>query len=282
MEDAKDAVDMADMAMWAARLLAAARGQPFASGGWRRMRDLSVLPLTPEVSLVFACDATGGIGPKPHDTYVTDGYTLGRFAARVPLAELLACGATPILIADLLSVEREPTGAAIIAGVRDEAQAAGLDPASISGSTEGNVPTLATGVGIAVLALVAGERFRPGCGQAGDLVVCIGVPKSAPAHRIVLDDPEILDLPALRRVLALDAVGDVLPVGSRGLLAEAHDLAASAGLHFVPAPAPSLDLAQSGGPATCCLFTLALAALPALRALPLPPLAVIGTLAAGD
>ncbi len=266
------------MTIWAARLLAGARGNPFASGKWRRIRDLSVLTLTPEVSLVFACDAAGGIGPKPYDTYATDGYTLGRFTARVPLAELLACGATPILVADLLSVEQEPTGAAILAGVRDEAQAAGLDPDALTGSSEENVPTLATGVGIAVLGLVAVERFRPGRGQPGDYIVCIGVPKSAPAHRVVLDDPELLDLPALRRVLALDTVGDVLPVGSRGILAEAHALAASASLHFAPDPAPPLDLTKSGGPVTCCLVTLAPDALPALRALPLPPLAVIGAL----
>jgi len=274
--------DAADITVWAARLLTGARGQPLPLGGWRRVRDLSVLPLTPEVSLVFTCDAAGGIGPKPHDTYATDGYTLGRFTARVPLAELLACGATPILVADMLSVEREPTGAAILAGVRDEAQAAGLGPAALTGSTEENVPTLATGVGIAVLGLVAVERFRPGRGRAGDLVVGIGVPKSAPAHCVALDDLEILDLPALRRVLALDAVGDVLPVGSRGLRAEAHDLAASANLRFVPELAAPLDLAQSGGPATCCLVTLAPDALPALRALPLPPLAIVGILTAGN
>lgn len=280
--------DDAALATWATGLLVGRQGEQGVPVGWRKVRDLSVLPLGAGVSLVFACDALGGIGPKPHDTYRTDGYTLGRFAARVPLAELLACGATPLLIANMLAVEHDPTGAAILAGVRDEAATAGLDPDAITGSTEENVPTLATGVGIAVLGLVAAGQFRPGRGRVGDLVVCVGVPKSAPRDIVMLDDPDILDLPALLRLLAsgtntdTNVVGDVLPVGSRGLRAEADDLAASAGLRFVPDLATVRDLAHSGGPATCALATLAPAALPALRTLRLPPLTVIGTLVAGD
>lgn len=281
-------IDDAVLVTWATGLLAGGqcgRGVPI---GWRKVRDLSVLPLGAGVSLVFACDALGGIGPKPHDTYRTDGYTLGRFAARVPLAELLACGATPLLVANMLSVERDPTGMAILAGVRDEAATAGLDPDAITGSTEENVPTLATGVGIAVLGLVAAGQFRPGRGRVGDLMVCIGVPKSAPRDTVTLDDPDILDLPALLRLLSSHAnmdtntVGDVLPVGSRGIRAEADDLAASAGLRFVPDLATPRDLVYSGGPATCALATVTPAVLPILRALRLPPLTVIGTLVAGD
>jgi len=284
-------IDDAALAAWATGLLAGGQGEQGQSrvrSGWRKVRDLSVLPLGAGVSLVFACDALGGIGPKLHDTCHTDGYTLGRFAARVPLAEVLACGATPLLVANMLAVERDPTGAAILAGVRDEAVAAGLDPDAITGSTEENVPTLATGVGIAVLGLVAAGQSRLGRGRVGDLVVCVGVPKSAPRDIVTLDDPDILDLPALLRLLAsgtntdTNIVGDVLPVGSRGLRAEADDLAASAGLRFVPDLATVRDLAHSGGPVTCALATLAPAALPTLRALRLPPLAVIGTLVAGE
>src|SRR5262249_17941012 len=105
---------------WHVQLLAAARGDVGALGGWRRGRDLSVLTIVPGVLLVVACDSNGGIGPKPRDTVATSGYELGRLAVRVPLEEILACGATPLLLIDTLNVEREPTGAAILAGVRDE------------------------------------------------------------------------------------------------------------------------------------------------------------------
>ncbi len=272
-----------DHVTWAARLLATARGEVGAAPAWRRVRDLALFDLAPGVSLVLACDSVGGIGPKPHDRYETSGYVLGRLAARVPLAELLACGATPLFVLDMLTVERDPTGTAIIAGIRDEMRAIGLSPEALNGSTEENVPTLSSGVGIAVVGLVAAERFRPGRARSGDLLALVGVPKSAPRRRVAADDPETLDLAALRRVLACPGTGDVLPVGSRGVIAEAHDLAAFAGLQFAPDPACPLDLDASGGPATCCLVALPPDALSTLRTLPgLPPVTVVGTLQSGN
>lgn len=273
-----------DRAAWQARLLAAARGDATALGGWRRVRDLSVLTIAPGVMLVVACDSNGGIGPKERDTVRTSGYELGRLAARVPLLETIACGATPVLLIDTLSVEWEPTGAAIIAGVRDEMRDAGMDPAhALNGSTEENVPTVATGVGIVVLGLAAEERLRPGRARAGDAVLCVGVPKSAPHDRVVADDPEILRPGALRHLATLDAVGDILPVGSRGVAAEAHDLAVFAGLTFIPDAASAIDMTGSGGPGTCCLITVAPEAISRVRALSgLPPVALVGSLTKGD
>lgn len=269
---------------WHRALLAAARGDADTLGGWRRVRDLSVFAIAPDVMLVIACDSIGGIGPKMHDSVSTTGEEVGRFAARVVLLEIIACGATPILLIDTLSVEREPTGAAIIAGIHEEMRAAGLDPARcLNGSTEENVPTVATGVGVVALGLATTERFRPGRARAGDLLICIGIPKSAPHHSVVSDDPHILHPVALQRLVALDTVGDILIVGSRGIAAEAHDLAAYAGLHFVPEPAPAVDLIASGGPGTCCIAAVSSTALPVVRALPdLPPINVIGTLVEND
>ncbi len=271
---------MAMLAAWHSRLLAAARGERGALGGWRRVRDLSVLEIAPGVLLAVACDSNGGIGPKPHDTVPIGGEELGRLAARVPLVEMLACGATPLLLVDTLNVEHEPTGAAIIAGVYAEMRDAGMDPATaLNGSTEENVVTITTGVGIVVLGLAAAERFRPGRARAGDAVLCVGVPKSAPAFRVVSDDPDILRPSAVRTLAASDLVGDILPVGSRGALAEARDLAAFAHLIFAPDADTTVDLAASGGPATCCLVTVQSDAVPLVRALPgLPPIARIGHL----
>jgi selenophosphate synthetase-related protein len=244
------------------------------------VRDLSVLTIAPGVLLVVACDSNGGIGPKPRDTVATSGYELGRLAARVPLEEMLACGATPLLLIDTLNVEREPTGVAILAGVRDEMRDAGMDGASaLNGSTEDNVLTVATGVGIVVLGLATEARFRPGRAQAGDAVLCVGIPKSAPRYHVVSDDLDILRPSAVRALAAMDAVRDILPVGSRGVLAEAHDLAASANLTFAPDANASIDLTASGGPGTCCLVTVVPGTISHLTSLPdLPPIAAIGTL----
>lgn len=268
---------------WKTRLLAAAAGDVGALGGWWKVRDLSVLNIAPGVLLVLACDSNGGIGPKSRDTVRTTGYELGRLAARVPLEEVIACGATPILLVDTLSVEREPTGAAIIAGIRDEMRDAGMDAAhALNGSTEDNVLTVATGVGIVVLGLAAEARFRPGRAHTGDIVLCVGVPKSAPHHRVLADDPDILRPSALRQLAAVDAIGDILPVGSRGARAEAHDLAAFAGLSFVPDAAPAVDMTASGGPGTCCIVAVPPDAVATVHALAtMPPIVAIGRLTAG-
>ena len=118
------------------------------------------------------------------------------------------------------------------------------------------LPTVATGVGIVVLGLAAEDRFCPGRAQAGDAVLCVGVPKSAPYRRVVSDDPEILRPGVVRALAALETVNDILPVGSRGVLAEAHDLANSTGLSFVQEANPVIDLAASGGPGTCCVVAI--------------------------
>lgn len=273
-----------DAAAWWRHIRAAAHGNLDALGGWRQVRDLSVLRVAPGVLLVVACDSNGGIGPKSQDTVRTSGYELGRLAARVPLLETIACGATPILLIDTLNVERKPTGAAIIAGVQDEMRDAGMDPErALNGSTEDNVVTVATGVGIVVLGLAAEERFRPGRARAGDALLCVGVPKSAPRDQVVSDDPDILRPSALRRLASLEGIGDVLPVGSRGVGAEARALAAFAGLTFVPDPAMPLDLIASGGPGTCCLAVVPPAALSLVHALSgLPPVVPVGHLASRD
>lgn len=245
----------------------------------RQVRDLSVVDLIPGLLLVTACDSDGSIGPKPADQVRVSAYHIGRFGARVALMELLACGARPFLLLDTLAVEMDPTGREIIAAVRDEAAAAGLDdPAAVNGSTEDNVPTQMTGMGVTALGLCAADRFRPGTARRGDLVVCIGRRKSGPEDEIVLADPELMDLPALRALLPLAGVRDILPVGSHGIAHEAGQMAAAAGLAFVSAPDPGVDLIKSAGPGTCCLCAADPAAVANVRAATGKPCFIVGEL----
>lgn len=248
----------------------------------RSVRDLSVTAVTRELWLVVACDSVGAIGPKELDAYGTSAEVAGYFAARVPLVEVVASGATPFLIVDTLSVERHPTGDAIIRAIRAIASEAGMHGAAVvTGSTEDNVPTRQTGIGITVLAVVSPDAFRPATALAGDLLAVAGLPLSAPDHEVRRGDERILPLDALQRLLAIDGVHDVLPVGSRGIAAEAHDLATSAGLDLeLEADAP-VDLGHSAGPATCVVFSADDAAWPAIsHALGRTPLARVGRIVA--
>lgn len=244
-----------------------------------KRRDLTLVRLAGQFYLVVACDSDGGIGPKPHDTVAASPHLLGRLAARVPLMEMVASGACPLVLVDTLSVEMEPTGKDIIEGVRFEAGLAGIaGEGAVTGSTEDNVPTVATGIGVTVIGLAEERLLRPGTAAPGDVVACVGVPKSAPADRVNLDDPEIADIPQVLALLRLPFVRDILPVGSRGIANEAGQMAASAGLAFDLAGGNGLDVRKSAGPSTCVLVSVPEASFDALRGAVSRPVTLVGRL----
>ncbi|MFQ5528148.1 MAG: AIR synthase related protein [Thermoanaerobaculia bacterium] len=224
----------------------------------RPVRDLTTLGLGNGFTLVVAVDSDGGIGPRENDVIRVSDYLLGRFAMRVPLMEILCSGALPLAAFDMLTVPIEGGGDEIIRGIRDELEEAGL-PADfpLSGSTEDNVPTTMTGVGTTVLGLVHEDDFRPGTSKAGDVVLCAGVPKSGPDDEIRLDDQEIVRQSQIQKLLEVEGVHDALPVGSRGVLQEAEEMARSAGLAFVALEGIAINLVKSAGPSTCALLSLA-------------------------
>lgn len=126
--------------------------------------------------MVIGCDSAGGIGPKPLDRVKVDGYTLGRFTARVALMEVLSTGAKPICLVDTLSVEPDPLGLEIIKGVKDEAKEAGLDPTlAVTGSSEKNIPVEQTGIGVTVIGIAEKGLLRIGLSKPKDVVMAIGL-----------------------------------------------------------------------------------------------------------
>jgi len=223
----------------------------------RSVRDLLIMELTEEFWMIVASDSDGGIGPKIKDTVHCAGYDLGRFAARVPLMEMIACGAVPVIIVDVLAVEMDPTGKDIIEGIRDEAEQAGMNKnLVVTGSTEDNVETVQTGLGVVVIGIIKKEDFRPGKSEANDAVICVGYPKSAPADIISFNDNVIANLDVMRRVSKLDFVHDILPVGSKGIKYELHQLAGSADLKPSIVQNVEINTHKSGGPTTCFLVSL--------------------------
>lgn len=221
--------------------------------GVRRVRDLTVLDLA-DGSLVIACDSVGGIGPKPHDTFPISADTTAHFATRVPLLEVLCSGATPTLIVNTLCVEADPQGAEMIAAVVALAAEVGLESDRVTGTTEDNVATVATGIGVTVLGEAAHDAFRPGTSQPGDVVVCLGMPRSAPRDRLYLGHPDLVQIADVRALLDTGVVHDALPVGSKGLVWEVPQLVGSAGL-VVRWRAHDVPIDRSGGPSTCVLVS---------------------------
>ncbi|NLJ23894.1 MAG: hypothetical protein GX354_00550 [Firmicutes bacterium] len=246
----------------------------------RQYRDLTMMNLPDGSILVIACDSLGGIGPKSQDTFTVPGYIVGRFAARVPLMEVMATGAKPQILVNTLSVEMSPTGQEILRGIRGEILAASLDIPIITGSTEENVQTCQTGVGITVIGLLANqEAFRAGPASKGNLVICVGKPKVG--DEVHLEDNEIAALSLLQDILQLTYVTDILPVGSKGIAYEANLMAQTAGLALRlsetgPFSACSQNLTKSAGPATCLLCSLPPDYLAHFRKHVQSPVAVVG------
>lgn len=252
--------------------------QPGGEVSPRQLDDVTLLTPPPGWRVVVATDSVGAIGPKELDQVKVDGYVVGRFACRVPLMEIMAIGGVPVLVVNTLCVEPEPAGERITAGVSDEVREAGLDPAVVlTGSSEKNVATSQTGLGVTVIGLIppatkdgfaAGYHqpgrapgtcesqrgLRWGRSRKGDLVVCIGRPKVGSEVR--LGDEEIADIPTLRRLLSFPELGDAIPVGSAGISSEARKLARRSGNGFIESSQPDLDYSKSGGPATCLLATV--------------------------
>ena len=134
-------------------------------------RDLTLVPMGPDEVLVIACDSLGGIGTKPHDHVKAPADVLGKYTVRVGLMEVLASGASPLVVVNTLSVEMDPTGIGILKGIQQEIEAAGL-PADIAvtGSTEENMETCQSGLGVTVIGKVAKSALRLGQSLPGDLV----------------------------------------------------------------------------------------------------------------
>ncbi|MEL0627392.1 hypothetical protein V6245_10595 [Salinibacterium amurskyense] len=248
----------------------------------RTVRDLTILELDPDRVMVVACDSIGGIGSKPQDSYPATAATVAHFAARVPLIELLAAGAVPQLIVDALSVEMDPTGKEMIEEFRNIGNSIGLSSERITGSTEDNVTSIATGVGVTVLGLASAHDLRPGTSQDRDNVLCLGLPTSAPHDEVYVGHPDMVPLDVLGEVLAIDGVHDALPVGSHGIRYELAELAATAGL-TARETQHALDSTKSGGPASCVLLSLspeACTTVTALLSTRKVPHTLIGTLSA--
>ena len=230
--------------------------------------------------MVVGCDSAGGIGPKSLDKLKVDGYTLGKFTARVPLMEVLSVGATPVCVVDNLCVEPSPTGAEILMGIRDEAKKAGLDPKlAVTGSSEKNFAVEQTGLGVTVIGLALKKSLRIGVSKADDLVVALGTPCVGAEVISAENEGLICNVTDVLKLLSLGVVHEVVPVGSDGIKHEVDVLAMGSGLKFTGNLA--FDLAvfrKSAGPATVILATLPAAKLGLIKNCFDKPVIPVGTL----
>lgn len=247
--------------------------------GWpiRRLRDLTLLDAPDGGTVVIACDSTGGIGAKPADTFATSARAVTHFAARVPLLEVIVTGAVPQVIVDTLSVEKDPSARDMIDEVRALARELGLDPdVSVTGSTEDNVPTTTTGIGVTVVGIAAPGAFRPTRAMPGDHVYAVGLPLSAPRDLLIPGDPRMPAISEIAALVGVPGVHELLPVGSSGIANEIIQLAGD--LRVFSAGPDLIDRHATSGPSTCVLVAVDPAAAPAVRIRDDLPVELVATL----
>jgi hypothetical protein len=242
-------------------------------------RDVLIFQFANGEAMVVGCDSAGGIGPKSLDKIRVDGYTLGKFTARVALMEVLSTGAKPICVVDTLSVEPEPLGVEILNGIKDEAKKAGLDPKlAVTGSSEKNFAVEQTGVGVTVIGISEKGSLRLGVSQPGDIVVAVGTPcvgnEVVPAEKM----GKTADVADVLKLRGMEFIHEVIPAGSEGIAHEINILAASSKLKFKLANQLSINVKKSAGPATVVLASLSSSKVAELEVAISKPVNIVGQL----
>ncbi len=215
--------------------------------------------------LVTACDICASIGEKSEDALYAPAMVVGAFTARTPLLELYAVGITPLTGVVTIGGESAPTGEKILAGVYQEMDQ--VLPLTIS--TEKNMPTTMTSVGISFHGV--GQPIKVGGFKTGDEVWLVGHPCVGQA--VLHHQGDLLNIHTVKKLVESEAVKEVLPVGSSGVLRECEDmvLADQASMHWFD---HGLDLEASAGPSTAAVVVCSPGGLPKV----LIPCKQIGTI----
>ncbi|WP_309493332.1 ribbon-helix-helix domain-containing protein [Candidatus Hecatella orcuttiae] len=224
-----------------------------------KVRDVIIARFPPNFALIMSVSSSGGIGCKPDDVIQVKNEVLGKFMARVGLIKVLSTGAHPTLVSVALSAERSPAGEEILKGVESETKLLGLDvDEMVLLDTEESIKTSQTGLGVTVIGIAREKELRIGKSCKGDLVVALGRPcagNEVLTHEARGETADLLDVMFL---LQKKFVHEIVPVGSRGIVAEATALVSWVGreVKFSRRIPLELDLNKSAGPATVLLYTL--------------------------
>jgi len=215
-------------------------------------RDLAIIPVADDTRIVIACDSCGAIGIKKGDAFKLSPRLAAKFTARVVLTEIICSGARPVSVTNGVANEMHPTGEEMILGVSDELRDAGLPGVSLTGSTEENFATSMTALAITAVGVAKENELKFGRAAEGDKLVLFGLPHVG--SEVDLESAGLYS--EIRRLLLLNGVREIVPVGSKGIAYEAGVLAALNGMTYKPYET-EIDDTKSAGPATCLIVLCA-------------------------
>jgi hypothetical protein len=219
-----------------------------------RGRDVEVIDTGSGISLVIACDSCGSVGSKELDLIKASPEIVGRLTARTVLMELVSVGASPVAMTVSICAEPTPTGDKILIGIKRELQASGLSGVKLVVSSEKNFETRQTGLGIGATGTCKTGDLKIAQSAVADKIFCLGVPRLGD-ELITSGCMDIINSGTLSQLRPHPLIHDILPVGSRGIRAEAELLANMSDTIFNAVEGCTLDLEKSAGPSTCVLFS---------------------------
>ncbi|ACO84296.1 AIR synthase related protein [Clostridium botulinum] len=235
----------------------------------KKVRDLTLISLDKDKTLVVACDSSGSIGPKKNDILKIPAFYTGKFTIRVGILEVMCTGAEIVTVTNAVCCEMNPTGREIIDGIKEELKRAGIDEVVLTGSTEENFSTFSTALGITVLGIVDNSVIKVNnvnkfnedienhnkSNENEISLISVGVPKVGEEINIY-DDKEIVDYEDIKILLENPKVYEIVPVGSKGILYEGEILATNNNLKLKLEENISIDIKKSNGPATTVIAAI--------------------------
>ena len=225
-----------------------------------KIRDLTLIKIDENKTMVIACDSCGSIGMKPGDVLKVPPVFTGKYTARVALMEVLCTGAKVVTVVDAICNEMENTGSEIIKGIKEELKAARITDIVLTGSTEENFETVSTALGITVVGISENKALKVNNVKTNSIVVSIGLPKVG-AELKLDNDEEIVQYNSIEVLLNTPGVYEIVPVGSKGIHNEACQLAKFNGMKFIVEEKNRLDINKSAGPSTVVIAAMSQTAL---------------------
>ncbi|HKM01710.1 MAG TPA: selenophosphate synthase [Sedimentibacter sp.] len=240
----------------------------------KQIRDITIIDFDENRYLGIACDSCGGIGYKEQDMVKASPQLTAYHTGKVVLAELMSMGFTPFILADGLAVEMNDTGKQLIEGFNEVLSKLSFD-VHLTGSTEENIRTVQTSMGITCIGLCDKDKLKFNKTKSGDLCLIIGLPMVG--NEVVNNPDKALDIEDFEKLFHCDSIKEMLPVGSRGIECELNDLLKYNGLNFKYESNLSIDLKKSGGPSTSCIVTLSKDNLEEIKSIIKKPINIIGS-----
>lgn len=224
----------------------------------RKVRDVTLVDLGQGKTMVIACDSCGSVGLKERDVLKVPPFITGKYTTRVALLEVLCTGAEVICLTNTICNEMNPTGQEIIQGIEEELREAGIGKVVLTGSTEENFPTVATGLGITAVGLVETEKLKINNIKSDALLVVFGQPKVG-QEVLKSSRNDIVDYNLIKQLLKEPEVYEIIPVGSKGILYEMQELARNNQLKLSINKDLEIDIIKSGGPSTAVIAAVSAA-----------------------